>query len=62
MVLTIEPGLYMPSDDHSLAKQWRGIGIRIEDNIVVTEQGCENLTVNSPQSIIEIETLMKKEV
>ena len=62
MVLTIEPGLYMPSDDHSLAEKWRGIGIRIEDNIVVTEQGCENLTVNSPQSIIEIETLMKKQM
>jgi Xaa-Pro aminopeptidase len=62
MVLTIEPGLYMPIDDNDLEKQWRGIGIRIEDNIVVTEQGYENLTVNSPKTIIEIETLMKKKV
>ncbi|MBL4899414.1 MAG: Xaa-Pro aminopeptidase [Colwellia sp.] len=59
MVLTIEPGLYMPIDDISLDKQWRGIGIRIEDNIVVTEHGYENLTVNSPRTIIDIEALMQ---
>jgi len=58
MVLTIEPGLYMPNDDYDLDEQWRGIGIRIEDNIVVTEQGYENLTANSPSTIIEIEALM----
>ena len=39
MALTIEPGLYMPLDDLSIDAKWRGIGIRIEDNIVVTEQG-----------------------
>ena len=60
MVLTIEPGLYMPNDDYELDEKWRGIGIRIEDNIVVTEQGYENLTVNSPRTINEIEALMKK--
>ena len=60
MVLTIEPGLYMPNDDYELDEKWRGIGIRIEDNIVVTEQGHENLTVNSPQTISDIEALMKK--
>ena len=58
MVLTIEPGLYMPSDDYDLDEKWRGIGIRIEDNIAVTSQGCENLTVNSPRTISEIEALM----
>ena len=58
MVLTIEPGLYMPLDDLELDSQWRGIGIRIEDNIVVTEQGCENLTQYCPESITDIETLM----
>ncbi|MCW8831908.1 MAG: Xaa-Pro aminopeptidase [Colwellia sp.] len=60
MVLTIEPGLYMPLDDMELAKQWRGIGIRIEDNIVVTQQGYENLTVNTPETIADIEALMEK--
>lgn len=58
MVLTIEPGLYMPIDDLSIAQQWRGIGIRIEDNIVVTAKGYENLTVNSPETIDDIEALM----
>ncbi|MBL4940426.1 MAG: Xaa-Pro aminopeptidase [Colwellia sp.] len=58
MVLTIEPGLYMPLDDKNIAKKWRGIGIRIEDNIVVTEHGCENLTANCPETIAEIEALM----
>lgn len=62
MVLTIEPGLYMPNDDYDLDEKWRGIGIRIEDNIVVTEQGYENLTVNSPRTINEIEALMKNKV
>jgi len=59
MVLTIEPGLYMPNDDFDLDEKWRGIGIRIEDNIVVSEQGYENLTVNSPRTINDIEALMK---
>ena len=58
MVLTIEPGLYMPLDDVSIAKQWRGIGIRIEDNIVVNDNGCENLTANCPETIADIEALM----
>lgn len=62
MVLTIEPGLYMPNDDDELDEKWRGIGIRIEDNIVVTKQGYENLTVNSPRTINDIEALMKNKI
>lgn len=58
MVLTIEPGLYIPSDDMSVDEKWRGLAIRIEDNIVITEQGHENLTTNSPKEIAEIEALM----
>lgn len=60
MVLTIEPGLYMPLDDIELDTQWRGIGIRIEDNIVVTQTGCENLTANCPETVNDIEALMAK--
>ena len=60
MVLTIEPGLYMPLDDTELDAQWRGIGIRIEDNIVVTEQGYENLTADCPETINDIEALMAR--
>jgi len=58
MVMTIEPGLYIPLDDYSVDEKWRGIGIRIEDNIVVTDQGHENLTKNAPKSIEAIERLM----
>ncbi|WP_442872189.1 Xaa-Pro aminopeptidase [Colwellia sp. 20A7] len=58
MVLTIEPGLYMPLDDNTIDAKWRGIGIRIEDNIVVTQQGCENLTQDCPETIADIEALM----
>jgi Xaa-Pro aminopeptidase len=60
MVLTIEPGLYLPLDDKSLDVKWRGIGIRIEDNIVVTDNGCENLTASCPETINDIEALMAK--
>lgn len=58
MVLTIEPGLYMPLDDTDIEPQWRGIGIRIEDNIVVTKSGYENLTQNCPETVTDIEALM----
>lgn len=60
MVMTIEPGLYIPKHDESVDEKWRGIGIRIEDNVLVTEQGYENLTVNAPKSVAEIESLMAK--
>ena len=60
MVMTIEPGLYIPLSDLGVDKKWRGIGIRIEDNIVVTEKGFENLTANSPDEIRDIEALMQK--
>lgn len=59
MVMTIEPGLYMPMNDETIAAQYRGIGIRIEDNIVVTEQGYENLTT-AVKTVADIEALMAK--
>jgi Xaa-Pro aminopeptidase len=59
MVLTIEPGLYIPADCETVDEKWRGIGIRIEDDLVVTEQGHEILTAGVPKTIAEIETLMQ---
>ena len=59
MVLTIEPGLYIPVDAEKVAKQWRGIGIRIEDDILVTQDGYEVLSHAIPKEIDEIETLMQ---
>ena len=58
MVLTIEPGLYIPEDDTSVPPEYRGIGIRIEDDICVTDSGQEVLTSGVPKEIPEIEALM----
>ena len=60
MVLTVEPGLYIPPDDKSAPSKYRGIGIRIEDDILVTEDGNRNLTVKVPKAPEEIESLMAK--
>jgi len=58
MVLTIEPGLYIPSGSKGVARKWWGIGIRIEDDVVVTRDGCEVLTDGVPKAPDEIEALM----
>lgn len=58
MVFTVEPGIYVQPDNTDVDEKWRGIGIRIEDNIVVTETGYENLTKNLPKTVTEIEALM----
>lgn len=59
MVLTVEPGLYIQPDDELFAPEFRGIGIRIEDDIVVTEDGCRNLSENIPRHPDDIEKWMK---
>ncbi|MCI0666574.1 MAG: Xaa-Pro aminopeptidase [Methylococcaceae bacterium] len=58
MVLTVEPGLYVSADCTDVEKKWRGIGIRIEDDVLVTKDGCEVLTSGVPKTIAEIEELM----
>lgn len=58
MVLTIEPGLYIGKDDHSVEAKWRGIGIRIEDDVLVTAKGNTVLTKGVPKKVDEIEALM----
>ena len=60
MVLTVEPGLYIPPDDKSAPSKYRGIGIRIEDDVLVTKDGNLNLTVKVPKDPDEIEALMQK--
>ena len=57
MVLTIEPGLYL-SEASGVPKRYRNIGIRVEDNVIVTEDGPEIITSSVPKSIDEIEALM----
>ena len=60
MVLTVEPGLYIPPDDKSAPAKYRGIGIRIEDDVLVTKEGNRNLTAKVPKDPDEIEALMQK--
>jgi Xaa-Pro aminopeptidase len=55
MVFTIEPGLYVSPEDQSAPPELRGVGIRIEDDILVTEGGSENLTVAIPRTVAEVE-------
>jgi len=58
MVLTVEPGLYIP-DAEDIPEAYRGIGIRIEDDVVVTATGHEVLTADVPKEVAEIEALMR---
>ena len=58
MVVTIEPGLYIVPDDSTVDEKWRGIGIRIEDDVVVTKNGPLVLTKNVVKTVEEIEALM----
>ncbi len=60
MVLTVEPGLYIPPDDKSAPAKYRGIGIRIEDDVLVTADGNHNLTAKVPKDPDEIESIMQK--
>lgn len=55
MVLTVEPGLYVAPDDESVEARWRGIGVRIEDDVLVTATGHDVLTEGIPKGVDEIE-------
>jgi Xaa-Pro aminopeptidase len=57
MVLTVEPGLYIAEDANDVAAEYRGIGIRVEDDILVTADGHENLTISIPKEVSELEAL-----
>ncbi len=58
MVMTVEPGIYIAPDDESVAKKWRGIGVRIEDDVLITKTGYDILSKDVPKSVDEIEALM----
>jgi Xaa-Pro aminopeptidase len=60
MVFTVEPGLYVMPDDASVAAKWRGIGIRTEDDVVLTRDGHRVLTQKLARSADEIEALMAR--
>ena len=58
MVMTIEPGIYVAADNKKVPKKWRGIGIRIEDDVLITRTGNRVLTSAVPKTTEEIEALM----
>ena len=58
IVFTVEPGLYVAPDLENVDARFRGIGVRIEDDVVITATGCENLTAAIPKDPDELETLV----
>lgn len=60
MVMTVEPGLYVAPDSDDVDPRWRGIGIRIEDDVLITDDGNEVLTADVPKTVDAIEALMAR--
>jgi Xaa-Pro aminopeptidase len=58
MVFTVEPGIYVGADDEDAKAEFRGIGVRIEDDIAITEDGCENLTESIATDPEDLEALV----
>jgi Xaa-Pro aminopeptidase len=58
MVMTVEPGIYIAPNNMNVEERWRGIGVRIEDDVAVTRTGYEVLTAGLPKTVQEIEALM----
>jgi Xaa-Pro aminopeptidase len=59
IVFTVEPGLYVPAREEKAPAALRGIGVRIEDDVVVTEDGHENLTISIPKTVADVEALQR---
>ena len=58
MVITVEPGLYFKSDDELVPVELRGIGVRIEDDVLITADGHENLSAGLPRTVADVEAWM----
>ncbi|TLY58281.1 MAG: M24 family metallopeptidase, partial [Gammaproteobacteria bacterium] len=58
MAMTIEPGIYIPAGARGVPKRFHNIGVRIEDDVVVTKNGAEVLTARAPKDPEEIEAVM----
>jgi Xaa-Pro aminopeptidase len=61
MVVTVEPGLYIPPDDLTVPADYAGIGIRIEDDVLITEAGPEVLTASIPKHAADVEAMCRRE-
>jgi Xaa-Pro aminopeptidase len=60
MVLTVEPGIYISADIPNVPKRWHNIGVRIEDNVLVTQKGNQVLSKHIPKTVADIESIMAK--
>jgi Xaa-Pro aminopeptidase len=60
MVITVEPGVYIAKDSKEVPEKYLGIGVRIEDDVLITDEGRRVLTNKVPKQIEEIEELMEK--
>jgi len=60
MVLTVEPGVYIASHTSGVDPKWWGIGIRIEDDVLITPNGHEILSIDAPKTVVEIESVMSQ--
>ncbi|OQW54641.1 MAG: Xaa-Pro aminopeptidase [Proteobacteria bacterium SG_bin7] len=60
MLFTIEPGIYIPLNDTKVPSDYRGIGVRIEDDVLVTNMGAEVLTTGAPKEVSDLEALIGK--
>ena len=60
MVLTVEPGIYISPSNMEVQERWRGLAVRIEDNLLITKTGCEQLTSDVPKTRDDIERLMSE--
>jgi Xaa-Pro aminopeptidase len=58
MVITVEPGLYIPGDQAEVPERYRNIGIRIEDDVVITAEGNQVLSADAPKTVADIEAWM----
>ena len=59
MVITLEPGCYIPLNRNTVDEKFRGIGCRIEDNLLITEKGTENLSSDCPKEVAELHDLLR---
>lgn len=59
MVITVEPGFYSQAFNHDIPEEFRGIGIRIEDDVLVTEDGYENLSPDTVKEVADVEAMVQ---
>ena len=60
MVITVEPGIYIDSSNKNVSEKWRGIGVRIEDDVLITDKGNEVITLDLAKKRNEVESLCNK--